>query len=102
MTHSLRSLAVGCALLAAAAPSSAQDAPRRTEVAPPRAGASARPFGTQRDLAALQQQWLSKRLDTFVPGLMRKHGIDFWVVTMREYKSTMRAGSKPVSATGKA
>ena len=56
-----------------------------TEVAPPRAGASARPFGTQRDLAALQQQWLSKRLDTFVPGLMRKHGIDFWVVTMREY-----------------
>lgn len=85
MTHSLRSLAVGCALLAAAAPSSAQDAPRRTEVAPPRAGASARPFGTQRDLAALQQQWLSKRLDTFVPGLMRKHGIDFWVVTMREY-----------------
>mgnify|MGYP003343754630 FL=1 len=52
---------------------------------PPRAGASARPFGTQRDLAALQQQWLSKRLDTFVPGLMRKHGIDFWVVTMREY-----------------
>ena len=47
--------------------------------------ASARPFGTQRDLAALQQQWLSKRLDTFVPGLMRKHGIDFWVVTMREY-----------------
>ena len=37
------------------------------------------------DLAALQQQWLTKRLDTFVPGLMRKHGIDFWVVTMREY-----------------
>jgi Xaa-Pro aminopeptidase len=82
MTHSLRSLAA-CALLAAAA--GAQDAPRRTEVAPPRAGAPVRPFGTQRDLAALQQQWLTKRLDTFVPGLMRKHGIDFWVVTMREY-----------------
>ncbi len=44
-----------------------------------------RPFGTLREQAALQQEWLQKRLDTFLPGLMRKHGIDLWVVPMREY-----------------
>src|SRR5436305_6823644 len=44
-----------------------------------------RPFGTLRDQAAMQQQWLKKRLDMFLPALMRKHGIDMWVVPMREY-----------------
>ena len=44
-----------------------------------------RPFGTLRDQAALQQQWLRKRLDTFLPALMRKHGIEMWIVPMREY-----------------
>src|SRR5262245_280198 len=44
-----------------------------------------RPFGTLREQAAMQQQWLKKRLDTFVPPLMRKYGIDMWVVPMREY-----------------
>jgi hypothetical protein len=44
-----------------------------------------RPFGTLREQAALQQQWLRNRLDTFLPALMRKHGIDLWVVAMREY-----------------
>ncbi|HEU4936937.1 MAG TPA: M24 family metallopeptidase [Vicinamibacterales bacterium] len=44
-----------------------------------------RPFGTLREQAAMQQQWLRKRLDTFLPALMRKHGIDMWVVPMREY-----------------
>src|ERR1700752_3095194 len=44
-----------------------------------------RPFGTLREQAAMQQQWLAKRLDTFLPALMRKHGIDMWVVPMREY-----------------
>lgn len=64
----------------------AQDAPRTAQVAAPRQPAAARrPFGTQRELAAMQQTWLQKRLDAFVPGLMRKYGIDFWVVTMREY-----------------
>jgi hypothetical protein len=46
---------------------------------------SPRPFGTMRDQATMQQQWLRKRLDTFLPGLMRKHAIDMWVVPMREY-----------------
>jgi Xaa-Pro aminopeptidase len=44
-----------------------------------------RPFGTLREQAAMQQAWLTKRLDTFLPALMRKHGIDLWVVPMREY-----------------
>ncbi len=44
-----------------------------------------RPFGTLREQAALQQDWLRKRLDTFLPPLMRAHGIDMWVVPMREY-----------------
>ena len=49
------------------------------------APAATHPFGTLREQAALQQQWLRKRLDTFLPALMRKHGIDMWVVPMREY-----------------
>ena len=44
-----------------------------------------RPFGTLREQAAMQQAWLKTRLDTFLPALMRKHGIDMWVVPMREY-----------------
>jgi hypothetical protein len=46
---------------------------------------SERPFGTLREQAGMQQEWLRKRLDTFLPPLMRKHGIDMWVVPMREY-----------------
>ena len=51
----------------------------------PVAPAPERPFGTLREQAAMQQDWLRKRLDTFLPALMRKHGIDLWVVPMREY-----------------
>ena len=51
----------------------------------PAAPAIERPFGTLREQAAMQQRWLRERLDTFLPALMRKHGIDMWVVPMREY-----------------
>ena len=44
-----------------------------------------RPFGTLREQAALQQQWLDVRMKTVLPALMKKHGIDLWVVPMREY-----------------
>jgi Metallopeptidase family M24 len=47
--------------------------------------AAERPFGTLREQAAMQQAWLKERLDTFLPPLMRKYGIDLWVVPMREY-----------------
>jgi Xaa-Pro aminopeptidase len=44
-----------------------------------------RPFGTLREQAAMQQAWLTKRLETFLAPLMRGHGIDMWVIPMREY-----------------
>src|SRR5262252_1864750 len=44
-----------------------------------------RPFGTLQQQAAMQHEWLKKRLDAFLPALMRKHAIDMWVVPMREY-----------------
>ncbi len=46
---------------------------------------STRPFGTLREQARVQQTWLQERLETNLPLLMRKHGVDMWVVTMREY-----------------
>jgi Xaa-Pro aminopeptidase len=56
-----------------------------SKVAPAALPAAERPFGTLRDQAVVQQQWLKARLDGTLPGLMRKHGIDLWVVPMREY-----------------
>ena len=44
-----------------------------------------RPFGTLRAQAERQQGWLQKRMETVLPPLMRKNGIDMWVVPMREY-----------------
>jgi len=44
-----------------------------------------RPFGTLKDQADRQQQWLQQRLTTVLPALMKKHGFDMWVVPMREY-----------------
>ena len=44
-----------------------------------------RPFGTLREQAALQQRWLQLRLDSLLPAVMRRHGVEFWVVPMREY-----------------
>jgi len=53
--------------------------------APASAQAPSRPFGTLREQADLQQHWLERRLETVLPGLMRKYGIDLWVIPMREY-----------------
>ncbi len=44
-----------------------------------------RPFGTLRDQAATQQAWLDERMKTVLPALMKKHGVDMWIVPMREY-----------------
>ena len=44
-----------------------------------------RPLGTLRGQAALQQQWLQYRLDSVLPRLMRQHGVEMWIVAMREY-----------------
>ena len=56
--------------LALAAPALAQDA---LGVLPMRAR------------AAVHDAWLEERLETVVPALMRREGIDLWVVTAREY-----------------
>ncbi len=72
MTRRSRFIVVALTFLVSAAPAAAQNT-------------AARPFGTLREQAAVQQAWLKKRLDTFLPALMRKHGIDMWVVPMREY-----------------
>jgi Xaa-Pro aminopeptidase len=44
-----------------------------------------RPFGTLRQQAAIQQAWLAERLEVNLPAVMRAHGIDMWVIPMREY-----------------
>lgn len=44
-----------------------------------------RPFGTLREQAAMQQRWLEHRLETILPAVMRKHGVELWVIPMREY-----------------
>lgn len=47
--------------------------------------AQARPFGTLREQADLQQGWLIERLETFLAPLMRRDSIDMWIMPMREY-----------------
>ncbi len=49
------------------------------------APASERTLGTLRQQAMQQQQWLEERLTSVLPGLMREHGFDMWVIPMREY-----------------
>jgi Xaa-Pro aminopeptidase len=46
---------------------------------------SARPFGTLRQQAEVQQKWLAERLEVNLPKIMRQQGVDMWVVAMREY-----------------
>jgi Xaa-Pro aminopeptidase len=80
MTRISGRIAFVAALLSAGAVIGARQGPT-----PDALSAAERPFGTLREQAALQQAWLEKRLDTFLPALMRSHGIDMWVLPMREY-----------------
>jgi Xaa-Pro aminopeptidase len=76
MIMRMRAALIGVALASApmlTAPASAQDSP------------PLRPFGTLREQAAVRQQWLQQRMETVLPALMRKHGVDMWVIPMREY-----------------
>jgi hypothetical protein len=77
-------------LLAAAMAAGVAGTPLRAQqpspAAPPAVSATAeRPFGTLREQAARQQRWLAERLDRELPALMREHGVDMWVIPMREY-----------------
>jgi hypothetical protein len=44
-----------------------------------------RPFGTLRQQAEIQQQWLEERIETVLPHVLREHNVDMWIVVMREY-----------------
>ena len=67
-------LVAGAVLVVPSQPGAAQEAGRAT-----------RPFGTLREQAIIQQQWLARRMQTILPALMLKHGVDMWVIPMREY-----------------
>jgi hypothetical protein len=65
----MRRIAAAALALALAAPAAAQE----------------RPFGTLREQADIQQGWLAIRLERVLPRLMREHGVDMWIVPVREY-----------------
>jgi Xaa-Pro aminopeptidase len=44
-----------------------------------------RPVASLREQAEIQQQWLRLRLERVLPRLMRKHGVQMWLVICREY-----------------
>ncbi|HLL77192.1 MAG TPA: hypothetical protein VK421_18205, partial [Pyrinomonadaceae bacterium] len=46
---------------------------------------AARPVLSLREQAAIQQEWLKLRLERVLPKLMRKHGVQMWLVICREY-----------------
>ncbi len=60
---------------------------------------ASRPFGTLREQAAVQQAWLKERLEANLPKVMRDHGVDMWIVAMREYNEdpVFRALVSPTS-----
>ena len=60
---------------------------------------AARPFGTLREQADIQQGWTKERLEVNLPRIMREQGVDMWVVAMREYNEdpVFRALVSPTS-----
>ena len=46
---------------------------------------SPRPVPPLREQAAIQQNWLKLRLERVLPKLMRKHGVQMWLMVCREY-----------------
>jgi hypothetical protein len=52
---------------------------------PAGSGAQERPFGTLREQAATQQEWLRIRLERVLPRLMREHDVQMWIMPNREY-----------------
>ncbi|MDP3775279.1 MAG: M24 family metallopeptidase [Gemmatimonadales bacterium] len=54
-------------------------------LAPWPVGAQIRPLPPLREQARIQQEWLQYRLDSILPGLMRRHGVQMWIVDCREY-----------------
>jgi hypothetical protein len=44
-----------------------------------------RPLPPLREQAKEQQAWLAKRLTEVLPKILREHGVDLWILSMREY-----------------
>jgi len=59
---------------------------------------TAGPLPPLREQARIQQEWLRARLETVLPALMREHGVQMWIISMREYNEDP-AFSSLVSAT---
>jgi Xaa-Pro aminopeptidase len=51
----------------------------------PTFGQSPKPLPPLREQAEIQQQWLKLRLERVLPKLMRKHGVQMWLIICREY-----------------
>jgi Xaa-Pro aminopeptidase len=49
------------------------------------AAAESEPFPSLRERDAIERQWLEARLERVLPALMRKHGVDMWLVVCREH-----------------
>ena len=47
--------------------------------------AQQQPLGSLRRQAEIQQEWLQLRLERVLPRLLREHGVDMWIIPMREY-----------------
>jgi Metallopeptidase family M24 len=54
-------------------------------LAPARVDAQERPLGTLREQAQVRQEWLRLRLERVLPRLMREHGVQMWIIPVREY-----------------
>jgi Xaa-Pro aminopeptidase len=51
----------------------------------PQVAQSPKPLPPLREQAEIQQRWLELRLERVLPRLMRKHGVQMWLVVCREY-----------------
>jgi len=73
--------------LLGAAPVPSREGGGATGAPPQQSGSyhAERPFGTLRQQAAIQQEWVRERLEVNLPKIMRQQGVDMWVVSMREY-----------------
>lgn len=68
------SLLIGTTAVTAAAQAPPPDAVARIHDLPP-----------LREQAAEQQLWLERRVTDVLPRLMREHGVEMWILSMREY-----------------
>jgi len=52
---------------------------------PPEAPPRIHPLPSLREQARIQQEWADKRVKEVIPMLLREHGVDMWILSMREY-----------------